>query len=161
MSNVLPQYRPFSAIYFLLTALLSIAACSSDGALAPQERQLAPEQAGLDIGIRTESDRSWDGGLTAADISWRFISFSDLRRGIALVGSFKSTFINANSDRELDFNMRLVFVSADGEDHLAQTPATFVHIPVKDSTAVRENFIVEVGNVQTANTMARMNIEIF
>ena len=44
---------------------------------------------------------------------------------------------------------------------LLQYRPFFVHIPVKDSTAMRENFIVEAGDVQTANTIARMNIEIF
>ena len=82
-----------AAILCGLTAI-GLQACSSGD--VPSAPGLTAGQAGLDTRTREESDTSWEIGLTASDISWRFISFATLQRTISLVGSFKITFINTN-----------------------------------------------------------------
>jgi len=147
-----------AAILCGLTAI-GLQACSSGD--VPSAPGLTAEQAGLDTRTREESDTSWEIGLTASDISWRFISFATLQRTISLVGSFKITFINTNFDRDLNGSMRLVLLDAEGEDHLPETPIGFVRVAANDTITIRENFVVELKNLQTANDIKRLDIAIF
>ncbi len=154
---MITKYYIAALLYCLASAALL--ACSSGD--VPKAPGITAEQAGLDTRTRQEPDKSWDGGLVASDISWRFISFTALRRSISLVGSFKITFINTNFDRELDGNMRLVLRGADGAEHLPETPVGFVRLAIDDTTVVRENFVVELKDVETANDITQLDIAIF
>ena len=138
-------------------------ACGTDEAPLNTQSQFDPlvEQSALVTATRVEPDQSWDGGIAARDISWEYISFTQLRNSISVVGAFKITFVNTNADRDTEADVQIRFVGADGFLHIPLTPLNKVQIPAGNTILVRENFVVEVKDPSTANEISRLSIVVF
>jgi hypothetical protein len=145
----------------LLCIVVSVGllACGGDGAvpLAPAD----PDQPPLDTANRTEPDRTWDGRVTAQDISWSYIRAIPLRTSISVVGSFRLTLVNADLERAFGAAVILRFVALDGERHVAEIPIARVTIPADSLLNIRENFIIEVKDQHAANAIERMDLSLF
>ena len=93
--------------------------------------------------------------------SWRLISASPLRNSISVVGSFHITFVNADPDRTWNSHIALRFRGSDGALHIPETPLSRLDIAADSTVVIRDNFILEVADAQTANNIAQMNIVLF
>ena len=133
-----------------------------DRPLDPQDvRDLLEGLRLLNTETHLEPDRSWDRGISARDISWNYISSTQMKNYISVVGAFKITFLNSDPDLDVVTDASISFTAIDGSRHFAQTPFSRVSIPHDDSTLVRENFILDVKDASTANGITRMNISVF
>ena len=110
---------------------------------------------------RFEPDQTWDDRLTAHDISWRLISASPLRHSISAVGSFHIIFVNAGKDRAWQSQIALRFRGSDGALHIPETPLSRLVVAADSTVVIRENFILEIADAQTANEIRQMNIVLF
>ena len=117
--------------------------------------------AALDTQVRFEPEQTWDDQLTTRDIRWRLISASPLRNSISVVGSFHITFVNADPDRTWNSHIALRFRGSDGALHIPETPLSRLDIAADSTVVIRDNFILEVADAQTANNIAQMNIVLF
>ena len=115
----------------------------------------------LETEARFEPDQIWDDRLTARDISWRLISAAPLRNSISAVGSFRISFVNADKDRAWQSQIGLRFRGGDGTLHVPETPLRRLFVAADSTVAIRENFIIEVADAQTANEIAQMTIVLF
>ena len=141
-------------------------ACGTDEAPLNMQSESDPlvEQLALVTETRMEPDQSWNGCIAARDISWEYISFTQLRNSISVVGAFKITFLNTNVDRDIrdiEADVQIRFIGADGFLHIPLTPFNKIQIPAGATTLVRENFIVEVKDQSTANEISRLSIVVF
>ena len=123
-------------------------------------RELLEQQRSLNTATHLEPDRSWDGGIVARDISWNYISFTQLEKYVSVVGTFKITFVNSDPYVDVTADARISFTAVDGSRHLALTPFNRVSIPAGDSVLVRENFVLDVKDASTANGIETMNISV-
>ena len=115
----------------------------------------------LDTQARFEPDQTWDDRLTARAISWRLISASPLRHSISAVGSFHIIFVNADKDRAWQSQIALRFRGGDGALHIPETPLSRLVVAADSTVVIRENFILEIADAQTANEIRQMNIVLF
>ena len=83
-----------------------------DRPLDPQDvRDFLEEKRLLNTETHLEPDRSWDRGISARDISWNYISFTQMRNYISVVGAFKITFLNSDPDLDVIADASISFTA--------------------------------------------------
>ena len=141
-------------------ALVSLFGCSAENLpLDPNDPNA--NQPPLDTQIHLEPDQTWKSNFNARDIRWRFLSSTALNNSIETVGSFQITFANTNFDRDWQSNVAIRFRGNDGTLHIPSTPLTSMSIAADSTISIRENFILEIKDRQTANAITKMNIILF
>ena len=141
-------------------ALVSLFCCSAEN-LPLDPNNPNADQPSLDTRIHREPDQTWKSNFNARDISWRFLSSTPLDNSIEAVGSFQITFANTNFDRNWQSNVAIRFRGNDGTLHIPSTPLTSLSIAADSTISIRENFILEIKDRQTANAITKMNIILF
>jgi hypothetical protein len=134
-------------------------ACGGDD--LPVDPGPGTDQPPLDTEPRTQPDMAWDSGLSARDIRWNYNTARSLTRSLSIVGSLRINFVNTNPIDSVAADMLIRFVGADGFQHVPETPLRRVAVPSLDTVEVRESFIVEMADTETANAVERMSITLF
>lgn len=160
-ASIKRQYMRKSNLFIIIFfALVLLCSCSvEDLPLDPTDP--TTDQPALDTRIHLEPDQTWASNFSARDISWRLLSFTQLRNSISAVGSFQITFVNANFDRDWQTDVAIRFRGADGALHIPSIPLNSIFVAADSTIAIRDNFILEVKDPQTANAITQMSITLF
>ena len=113
----------------------------------------------LDTSQRAEASREW-GFIVVEDTEWSFLSYDPLDDGrLVVTGFYRFTVANRYAKDSFPLRFRLRFIDHEGHERAVRN-VNVATIPGTSQRRFAAPFSIEVDNLEQANHITRMSVEL-